>query len=1366
MGRRESPVDPAAGPVQRFAFELRKLRQEAGGLTYRAMAGRAGYSVTTLSQAAAGERLASLPVVRAFAEACGADVSEWERRWRRAAQELAREMAEQDAATEPYPGLASYDTHDHGRFFGRDRLVGELRELLERHRFAAVFGPSGSGKSSLLRAGLVPAEGRARVITPGEHPMRHAGGLLPDGTLIVVDQFEEVFTLCGDPHERARFIELLLDARQPRSRMRVVVAVRADFYGRCAEHRGLTEALREANLLVGPMSQDELREAIVRPAMAGGLTVERALTAAIIADVADEPGALPLMSHALREVWRRRTGKMLTLDAYESAGRVHGAISRTAEELYAGLSPTQARVARRILLRLISPGEQAQDTRRPAARAELDPTARAGLDPTARAGLEPGARAGLEPGARAGLEPGERAELDFGEEADTALVIEKLAGARLLTLHQDTVELAHEALIESWPRLRGWVDEGRDRLRAHRRLTDTAEAWQAQGRDAGLLYRGTRLAVAEKLFAEPGDDLTPLERAFLRAGAALARRTLRTRVAVCAALAVLLVASMVAAGAAIRQAGLADERLREATARLVARRAAVLRTSDPKLARRLSAAAWRIAPVSEARSELIDSMALPLVDVVTAPYGAADLLDGLSVDGTRLAVHVPGAGAGPSSLRVFDLVRRKEVASARWTGRQVTEVVWSPDGRTLAVNDGANAQLWSLGAGGLTDLGVAFSNLDPSEFSPDGRFLLGVRDGMNGAWSVTDRTRLLDKPVSAISPDGRLALVIPARATASASTPPSSGGRTSPGRGAERAGHGADRAERAGRGVERAGRGVERAGRAGRGVERPGRGAELWDLEKRERVRAPWLPATATGGAFGPDGKKLAVLTPDGVRLWEISSGDEATRQPLLPPVGDVTFTPDGRFLAGMLDGGWAFLWRVDDGSVLLSSSALPGVRSTRPRISPDARSLRVTGQYGTVNVLDISPFTHPVVLAPGSDKRVFSPDGRFLATADHQKGRPEVRIWDVATREPVTVPAEHLRKDVKHLRENVEDLPADIGDLPADIGDVRENIGDVRENIGDVRENIGDVRENIGDVRENIEDLREDTAYSPVFSPDGRTLALSHPASPVVSLWDSTSGRALGALRVRSRGAVGALPVTFSPDGRTIAVVPLGAKPDDGQLPDGLQLDDLELWDVPARRWIRTVSGAGAATLIFEPDGRRLLVDGSSRGRSLVDTATGDMREHSSDPRAEGKIRFVGGKAAVGDRDGRVAFWDTRLRTLLAAPQTVHLGPIDALVPDAQGGLLASVSSAGEFGIQLWDSRGYQRIGSSISFHTGSAPAVAFNGTALLISSADGSLREITVDPGTATAAICGRDGGLSPAEWRRHIPELSYQQTCDISE
>ncbi|MGI5423576.1 helix-turn-helix domain-containing protein [Streptomyces sp. CA-179760] len=470
-GRHEVPVDPAAGPVQRFAFELRELRAQANGITYRALAQRAGYSVTTLAQAAGGERLPTLPVALAYAEACGGDQAEWEARWKEAVEESAADDSRDDGRSlPPYRGLGRFETGDSGLFFGREQLTADLVELLRRRRFAAVFGPSGSGKSSLLRAGLIPVLRHAqepdlrpaaiRILTPGERPARtHTSVSIPatphDGsagadTVLIVDQFEEVFTLCHDPAERARFIDLLLRARQPESRLRVLLAVRGDFYGRCAEHRDLADALRDANLLAGAMSRAELRAAVVKPAQTTGLTVERALTARLVEEVADAPGGLPLLSHALLETWRRRRGKTMTLAGYEAAGRLDGAIARTAEEVYGRFTEDQATAARRVLLRLIAPGDGTPDTRRPVDRAELPGTGR----------------------------------------DDMARVVDALAGARLLTLDGDTVEMAHEALITAWPRLRGWIEDDRERLRVHRDLTEAAHAWEELGREEGALCRG------------------------------------------------------------------------------------------------------------------------------------------------------------------------------------------------------------------------------------------------------------------------------------------------------------------------------------------------------------------------------------------------------------------------------------------------------------------------------------------------------------------------------------------------------------------------------------------------------------------------------------------------------------------------------------------------------------------------------------------------------------------------------------------------------------------------------------------------------------------------------------------------------------
>src|SRR3954447_12122839 len=372
MGRREKPLDPGAGAVQRFAFEMRKLRDEAGSPTYRAMAARAGYSAPTLSAAAAGERLPTLPVLLAYVSACDGDAGGWERRWRAAAADSADARAVEDAEEDsPYPGLARFDTADGEHFHGRDDLIAELVGLTAAKRFVAVVGASGSGKSSLLRAGLIPAlrapsAGRGtdlaaiRLLTPGARPLRTHEALFtphdgPGDTLLVVDQFEEVFTLGADAGKRTRFLGELLAAVDPASRLRVVIAVRADFYGRCAEHGPLAEALRDSTLLVGPMPPTALREAVVRPAAAQRLVVERALTARIVADVAGEPGGLPLMAHAVREVWRRRTGKTLTLAAYESVGGVRGAVAHTAEAVHTRCTPAEAAALRRLLLRLVNP---------------------------------------------------------------------------------------------------------------------------------------------------------------------------------------------------------------------------------------------------------------------------------------------------------------------------------------------------------------------------------------------------------------------------------------------------------------------------------------------------------------------------------------------------------------------------------------------------------------------------------------------------------------------------------------------------------------------------------------------------------------------------------------------------------------------------------------------------------------------------------------------------------------------------------------------------------------------------------------------------------------------------------------------------
>jgi len=580
MGRPERPLDPADGPVQKLAQELRELRRTAGSPSYRTMAKDAGFSVTTLSQAAAGERLPSLAVLQAYARACGADPAEWERRWKEADADLADATCEETEETPPpYRGLARYEADDQELFFGRDRVVEQLGKLVCDHRIAVLCGPSGSGKSSLLRAGLIPrlreeiaAHGHPavlRILTPGPRPATTYGHLLTPAenepaSWVVVDQFEEVFTLCRDPGERSRFMDLLLAARDPAARLRVLIAVRADFYVRCAEHRGMADALSGAGLLLGPMTADELREAVTGPAQAAGLLVERELTARLVDEMLDEPGGLPMLSHALLETWRRRRGRMLTLAGYEAAGGVRGAIAASAETTYESLDAEQARAARLLLLRMVEPGQGTSDTRRPLTRSELAEWAH----------------------------------------PHVPVVMERLARARLLTVDEDGAQFAHEALLTCWPRLHDWIEEDRERLRHHRSLTEATQVWLDHDRCPGTLYRGTRLARAEELFPDPELDpaLTATERTFLLA--ALDARDAEERTAVhtrrrsrilTGAMSVLLMMALVVGLAAWQQYDYSQRGHIEDSARRTADVADSLRTTDPRAALLLGVAGWRTA---------------------------------------------------------------------------------------------------------------------------------------------------------------------------------------------------------------------------------------------------------------------------------------------------------------------------------------------------------------------------------------------------------------------------------------------------------------------------------------------------------------------------------------------------------------------------------------------------------------------------------------------------------------------------------------------------------------------------------------------------------------------------------------------------
>ncbi|AZQ36143.1 hypothetical protein EJ357_23870 [Streptomyces cyaneochromogenes] len=1169
MGRPERPLDPTAGPVPRLAHELRELRKAAGNPSYRKMAETAGFSATTLSQAAAGERLPSLAVVQGYVRACGGDPDEWEPRWKDAEAEAAGEVREDDEdAAPPYRGLSRFEPADRGLFFGRDRLTEDLLQLVCGHRFAAVFGASGSGKSSLLRAGLIPRlqqeiadQGRPavlRVLTPGDRPATRYGHLLAPAadepeSWVVVDQFEELFTLCRDRAERARFIDLLLTARDPDSRLRVLIAVRADFYSRCGEHRGLADTLCGAGLLVGPMTADELREAVVKPAQEVGLLVERELTARIVEEVLDEPGGLPMLSHALLETWRRRKGRVLTLAAYEAAGGVRGAIAASAEEAYGQLTGEQADAARRLLLRMVEPGQGTPDTRRPLTRTERE---------------------------------------EWGC-PDVPPAVERLARARLLTVDEDAVQLAHEALITCWPRLRGWIEEDRERLRHHRRLTDAARVWLEHDRDPGALYRGTRLDRVAELFPDPEHDysLTAPEREFLTAALAAreaerraaARSTRRARAAVGVLSAVLAVA-LVAGLAAWTQSRDNELRRIDDEARRIAAVADGLRTTDPRTAQLLGVAAWRVSELPETRRALLGSLGQQELDTFSDPAPGAGPFRRLT-DSGRTLLSVEGR-----TWRTWDVARHRPIAEGRLP-EAGTDVGASSDGRLLAIQGdgyGDGVRLWDTAAGRwVGDRLPAWSSVDFAEST----YAVGsAEDDRVEVHSVADGKLLFETESDGTVPsdDGRLIALCP------------------PGSGAPQVRDLTDR----------------------RAVH--GRWERVGDVCSQERLQL------VVGG-----GRWLAAVLPSGVRVWDIRSGEQL---PDLPHTGVTyaAFSKDGNFLA-TADGEEIRVWRLGvDNPVFrhsLNNQHLGGLAW-----DPAHPALRYL-EAGTVHTLDLATAVTSAWQDEPLDRVSLSPDGRTLATVRRTGDTYRFELRDTRDRLLRTLPPTPLpvsRDPSRPVR------PKDTLPLLAFTPDGKALAYAVSApgyEASPQRLTIWDVTR--GRVRTTL-DLAAQTSVGAVITialgPDARTLHLARtPAIGELSneTWDIARHRRTAVLTGLSSSYLAVRPDggLLVGDNRTVAlpggkatpsdlvqgdqIGALAFAPDGSRLAAGDQAGRVALWDGKLRQREGTLpnvfpalpegmdeeitgdTSEAVSALAISPDGRTLAVGGEAGSLQLWDIAT-----------------------------------------------------------------------------------------------------------------------------------------------------------------
>ncbi len=631
----------------------------------------------------------------------------------------------------PYRGLRTFDEEHAEFFFGRDSDVQRLVEKLKASRFLAVIGASGSGKSSVVRAGLIPALRRGllpesqtwaiRVLTPGAHPLTSLAAQLlrlyqqdamqktldqmmddtrslhlavslamaersaAERVVWVIDQFEEVFTLCRDGREREQFFSNLLYAASiPDGRNIVLITMRADFYQKCAASPELSSRIAAHQSLVSPMEQDGLRQAIEEPAWRVGLEFEQGLVPTILEDLANQPGALPLLEHALLELWERRRGRMLTLEAYRESGGVDGAIAARADTIWESLGEDEQAIVRHIMLRLTQPGDGTEDTRRHAGMRELITSAN---------------------------------ELEAVES-----VVRTLADARLLMTGTDeqsgeeVVDVSHEALIRGWPRLRRWIDEDRVGLRVHRRLTEAAQEWQRMNRDEGLLYRGARLAQTVEWRERNQDALNELEHDFLNASVELQsreqlaakRRTRRT----VAGLTIALVLISLFGVLTVMQYLRASKERDESSSRELAANALSQLPLDPELALLLSIEAATVSPTAQAEDALIQCLSESRVQAVMQGHSGGLNRARFSFDASKVITS-----GSDGAVRIWETSTGKSLIEMNIAKSPILEAAMTPDGRFVMAADEKGVQkIWESDTG--KEINTFNSPIEKYCFSP------------------------------------------------------------------------------------------------------------------------------------------------------------------------------------------------------------------------------------------------------------------------------------------------------------------------------------------------------------------------------------------------------------------------------------------------------------------------------------------------------------------------------------------------------------------------------------------------------------------------------------------------------------------------
>ncbi|MFN2103427.1 MAG: LuxR C-terminal-related transcriptional regulator, partial [Candidatus Promineifilaceae bacterium] len=907
----------------------------------------------------------------------------------------------------PYKGLQAFEPADSRDFFGREALVEELLARLSKNgstRFLAVVGPSGSGKSSLIKAGLIPAFWQGKLagsekwfivnMQPGARPLddleialtriaadqapnlrrhldrdahgllRAAGLILPNDEselLLVIDQFEEIFTLVEEEAARDHFMNLIRGAvSDPRSRVRVIIALRADYYDRPLQYPAFGELVRGHLETLLPLSAEELERAIVYPAQGVGVSFEPGLVATIIEDVNYRPGTLPLLQFALAELFEQREKRTLTREAYQALGGAAGALARRAEALYQEQDAVGREAIRQIFLRLVSVVEQqagtasdivsVANTRRRVLRSELLSVA---ADPD---------------------------QLDE--------IIDTFAAYRLLSLDHDpatraaTVEVAHEAILREWERLRGWLEESLVDLGLHRQLQRAARDWVASGGEPSFLLRGARLDSLQTWAGESSLVLSGVERQFLetsidqreqRAAAERERQEQESRLEgrakfrlrallVISALALLVVTGLIVTTLFFSQ----QQRQAETFAQLTLARDLVTKSQanlqvDPELSALLALqAAEQYQGVDEDLPPELENLLhqVAQAEAVLYTFHTSGPI-AFALDGSVMAV-----GNEESILRAWNpLTGQDKWGLVRYQGRnqEIGDLAFSPDGDLLATaSPDGYLKVWIAATGeeiGFIDRPEGFTGV---AFNPVSEEMLTI--GSDESVHLWDLTQLAgtnkSEPVEIIDP------VLFAQTTSPATTVVYSPD--------------------------------------GQNVAMfvPGTGIIIVDAASGEqRLEIPVVGALTDSLAFSPDGHYIAGRSGDlDVTLWDAVTAEELLTVSDSSSITNVAFSPDGRYITTANNNGQVTLWDMGSGAAAVSLSGHAG-RILGMAFHPNGRLLATSAADGLTRIWDLDQAGSELFTIAAHDGRAYSveynADSSLFASAGDDGW---VKLWDAET--------------------------------------------------------------------------------------------------------------------------------------------------------------------------------------------------------------------------------------------------------------------------------------------------------------------------------------------------------------------------------